>query len=89
MRALFNQEYSTSLAISPAGHLRFARANQQTKNSSLPEGVASAILNFHNHRAVQSLADERGRSSLPKTALPIVAGASLLAPYFLLPNPEI
>ena len=43
--------------------------------------MASAILNFHNHRAVQSVADERGRSSLPTTALPIVAGASCSRPF--------
>ena len=34
----------------------------------LPEGVASAILFCHTPTAVQSLADERGRSSLPTTA---------------------
>ena len=64
------------LAISPSGHIRLAGAKQQTKNSNLPEGAASAILNYRNTPAVQSVADERGRSSLPTTGIPIVAGAS-------------
>ena len=78
------------LAIGTSGHRRFAGAKQQTKNSSLPEGMASAILCTHA-TAVQSLADERGRSSLPTTCLPIVAGASLLAPIhsFQIPKSEI
>ena len=56
------------LAISPSGQIRCADANQQIKNPNLWEGVASAILRNHTQTAVQSLADERGRSSLPTTA---------------------
>ncbi|MBN2233933.1 MAG: hypothetical protein JW706_02210, partial [Opitutales bacterium] len=37
--------------------------------SPLPEGVASAILYSHTTPAVQSIADERGRSSLPATGI--------------------
>ncbi|OPZ70370.1 MAG: hypothetical protein BWY82_02089 [Verrucomicrobia bacterium ADurb.Bin474] len=48
--------------------------------SPLPEGVASAILYCHTHQPSYRMADERGLSSLPSTALPIAAGASLLAP---------
>ena len=40
----------------------------QEINSPLPEGLASAILFCHTPPALHSLADERGRSSLPATA---------------------
>jgi len=40
----------------------------QEINGPLPEGVASAILFCHTPPALHSLADERGRSSLPATA---------------------
>jgi len=43
----------------------------QEINCPLPERVASAILYSHTPPTIPSLADERGRSSLPATALPI------------------
>ena len=57
-RTLLIKDSLTSLAllaISPSGHIRVARSQQQIKNSNLREGVASAILYSHTPPSRSSL----------------------------------
>ena len=84
-RTLLIKDSLTSLAllaISPAGHRRFAPANSRLRILIFRRGWLQPSSIAATQQPFNRMADERGRASLPTTDHPILAGASLLAPFF-------